>query len=191
MESEGEDGWVKIGREVVDNHLDERGLDSKSLSFLPNRPRCVIISLPNRRYEEGPSMVDEMVQLGGDLLHFIESSSSLKERRVAILVSADLAHTHQESGPYGYSPAAQPFDDACAEWARTLDGLPLLEKARNLLDQAKSCGYLGLVILHGVLVSLVSKESNNGIDTGAWDCQLHSISHPTYYGMMVASYSRR
>ena len=34
----------------------------------------------------------------------------LKER-VAVIISADLAHTHLASGPYGYSNASQPFDD--------------------------------------------------------------------------------
>lgn len=33
----------------------------------------------------------------------------LKER-VVIVISADLAHTHLASGPYGYSNASEPFD---------------------------------------------------------------------------------
>ncbi len=31
-------------------------------------------------------------------------------QKIAVIVSADLAHTHEASGPYGYSPAAEPFD---------------------------------------------------------------------------------
>ena len=30
--------------------------------------------------------------------------------RVLVVVSADLAHTHLASGPYGYSNASEPFD---------------------------------------------------------------------------------
>ncbi len=33
----------------------------------------------------------------------------LKER-VAVIISADLAHTHMSSGPYGFSNASEPFD---------------------------------------------------------------------------------
>lgn len=28
-----------------------------------------------------------------------------------MVISGDMAHTHQSSGPYGYSNASQPFDD--------------------------------------------------------------------------------
>ena len=31
--------------------------------------------------------------------------------RVAMVISGDMAHTHQSTGPYGYSNASQPFDD--------------------------------------------------------------------------------
>ena len=37
--------------------------------------------------------------------------------RKQVLVSSDLAHTHLASGPYGYSPAAEPFDLAVGRWA--------------------------------------------------------------------------
>ncbi len=32
------------------------------------------------------------------------------EERVVVVISADLAHTHQKSGPYGYSNASEPYD---------------------------------------------------------------------------------
>lgn len=32
-------------------------------------------------------------------------------QRIAVIISADLAHTHSPDGPYGYSNASQPFDD--------------------------------------------------------------------------------
>ena len=142
-------------------------------------PPCLIMSLPNKRYTQGANMVEDMVAFGAKLSNSIENK--MASNRVVLIVSADLAHTHTSTGPYGFSPAAQPFDDCCAEWARTLFGPPLLEEAKTLLNDAKSCGYLGLVMLHGVL----SQRSE------AWDCSLHSISHPTYYGMMVASFLTR
>ena len=142
-------------------------------------PSCIIISLPNRRYEHGSEMVGEMVEFGSKLHDSLGRIFATK--RVGVLVSADLAHTHAEDGPYGFSPAANPFDTACSEWAKHLDESALLQDARELLDDAKSCGYLGLVILHGLL----NQERDS------WDCQVREISYPTYYGMMVSSFIRR
>ena len=34
----------------------------------------------------------------------------LLQKRIVVLISADLAHTHDKDGPYGYSSAAEPFD---------------------------------------------------------------------------------
>ena len=142
-------------------------------------PSCIIISLPNRRYEHGSEMVGEMVEFGSKLYESL--GRIFAKKRVGVLVSADLAHTHAEDGPYGFSPAADPFDTACGEWAKILDEKPLLHDARELLDDAKSCGYLGLVILHGLL----NQERDS------WECQVREISYPTYYGMMVSSFIRR
>ena len=71
--------------------------------------------------------------------------------RVVVVISADLAHTHLASGPYGYSNASEPFDQAVGSWARSLDPAPLLVSAAELVDRALSCGYTGLVMLHGML----------------------------------------
>ena len=177
-ESEDHD-WVMV------NTKEEEG-EGYDLTRGKSNPPCIILSLPNRRYTEGPNMVDEMLRIGADLAKYLDSIPD----RFALVVSADLAHTHESSGPYGYSPAAQPFDDACAAWARDLDGPPLLETARELLSDAKSCGYLGLVILHGALNELASKGNDANLGN-SWQCKLHTISHPTYYGMMVSSYIRQ
>lgn len=32
------------------------------------------------------------------------------QQRVVVIVSGDLAHTHNPNGPYGYSNASEPFD---------------------------------------------------------------------------------
>jgi hypothetical protein len=34
---------------------------------------------------------------------------------IVLIISSDLAHTHSADGPYGYSPAAQPFDTVWSE----------------------------------------------------------------------------
>ena len=51
------------------------------------------------------------------------------------------------------------------------------------VDAAKSCGFTGLVFLHGLLSAL--KE-----DGVSWTPELLANEHPTYYGMLVAHFTR-
>ena len=48
-------------------------------------------------------------------------------------MSADLALTHDESGPHGLDPAAEPFDTKVKSWASSLNEAPL-RAAANLVD---------------------------------------------------------
>ena len=122
-------------------------------------------------------MIPELLHLGRSLylrLHHLK-------QRVAVIISADLAHTHQKDGPYGYSTSAQPFDDAVGVWLKTLDPTALLETAAGYVNEALSCGYTGLVMLHGML-------SEGGLKR--WTPKLLINAHPTYYGMALASMKR-
>ena len=79
-----------------------------------------------------------------------------------------------------YSPAAAPFDAACARWAaapasRASD---LLGVARGLAPKALSCGYPGLVLLHGAISR----------DFRRYRPSLLGVGAPTYYGMMAATF---
>ena len=49
------------------------------------------------------------VLAGSELLEMLDAVS----QHIVIIISADLAHTHQASGPYGYSNASEPFDMVC------------------------------------------------------------------------------
>ena len=85
-----------------------------------------------------------------------------------------------QEGPYGYSEAAQPYDDAAAQWAGTLQESALLIQAAEYADHAKTCGFTGLVMLQGMLSAL-----SNG-----WSGECLASFHPTYFGMMVATFHR-
>jgi aromatic ring-opening dioxygenase LigB subunit len=136
--------------------------------------QVVVLSQPLRRYTEARNMGPELLALGGRLYALLDGL----EATVAVVVSCDLAHTHLASGPYGFSPAAEPFDLAVGEWAATLNSAPLLETATGLVDAALSCGFTGLVLLHGLLTAAPH----------GWATTLLADRHPTYYGMMVASF---
>lgn len=147
------------------------------LLFVKNisNSQVVIISQPTRRYTDDVGMISELLRLGGDLYDYLES----RKERIAVVISADLAHTHKASGPYGYSNASEPFDLAVGKWAASLDSISLLKTAANLVDRALSCGYTGLVMLHGMLSRL---------PLSSWQPHLYGNYHPSYYGMMAASF---
>ena len=73
---------------------------------------------------------------------------------------------------------------ACGHWAQTLDRDTLVITAAGYVDQALSCGYTGLVMLHGVMSAAAR-------GTADWASTLLVNFHPSYYGMMVASFLRK
>uniref|UniRef100_A0A914VJL3 Extradiol ring-cleavage dioxygenase class III enzyme subunit B domain-containing protein n=1 Tax=Plectus sambesii TaxID=2011161 RepID=A0A914VJL3_9BILA len=137
----------------------------------------MVISQPARRYDNSVQMIPELLDLGRKLYTQLEALSE----SVVILISADLAHTHEATGPYGFSKAAEPFDRNIGNWAATLHPSYLLEQAALYANDAKSCGFTGLVMLHGIL------EAGQ---LSSWIPVMHANFHPSYYGMMVASFSR-
>lgn len=145
------------------------------LWFLPRVP-VVIATQPTRRLTEPVAMIPYMQDFGEKLWTALEQCSE----RIVVVISADLAHTHDPDGPYGFSPAAQPFDDAVAAWATTLNSTMLTKTAAAFAPKALSCGFTGLVMFDALLHC-------NGV---AWKPTLCTISHPSYYGMMVASFTR-
>eukprot|EP00727_Mastigamoeba_balamuthi_P008894 m51a1_g4627 hypothetical protein (307) ;mRNA; f:317241-318356 len=139
--------------------------------------KVVVATQPTRRIDDTAAMVPEMLSLGASLHRALDSL----EQRVVVVVSCDLAHTHDPSGPYGYSDAAAPFDDAVARWAREGDRAALVADARAYVNKALSCGYLGLVTLQGAV---------DEAEHGQWKSAVCAVSHPEYYGMMVATFVR-
>lgn len=142
------------------------------LRNLSKETRYIIMSQPMRRYKEAREMVSESLALGKNLKSFFESL----EEKAIVIVSADLAHTHSRDGPYGFSETAKTFDSLIGKWASTMDESLLLGNASSILENALCCGYVGLVILQGML---------EGTD---FQSNVLARANPTYYGMMVAAY---
>lgn len=145
------------------------------------RRRHIIWSHPLRRYTDSPAMVPELVRIGMLLFEWAE----LTELDIAIVISSDLSHTHQADGPYGYSNASQPFDDAVGAWAKNpcQHSSQLLTKARSLQEDAKSCGFTGLVLLHGALC--------HDQRITEFKATMLANRNATYYGMMAATFERQ
>lgn len=73
-----------------------------------------------------------------------------------------------------------PFQ-AIGQWVMTLDKSVLTVEAAKYVDKALSCGYTGLVMLHGMM---------HAGELSSWKQTLYANYHPSYYGMMVASFLR-
>ena len=138
---------------------------SSSSKILP-----LIWTFPYRRYNHSVEMVPELLQVGADIMDWAQR----RPERIAILVSGDLSHTHQSDGPYGYSAASGLYDNAIGRWAggndnnnnnSTREGsrhgswdpcqpeatAALLKRAKELQPDAKSCGFTGYVMWHGMM----------------------------------------
>jgi len=133
--------------------------------------------------------VTELLSLGSSIVNV--AMRELSTRRIAVVISGDLSHRHSSDpqAPYPYDPSSALFDEAIKEWGMIdrsssteaeSDKL-LLEKASAVSDSAGSCGYTGIIMLHGMLRELVKcgYEFNN---------KFYKYAAPTYFGMIVTSW---
>jgi len=100
------------------------------------------------------------------------------DRRIAVIISTDLAHTHAADGRYGFDPAAAECDAALLEVVRA-DALDrLLEFDEDWVDRAKNEAIRPLLALHGLVEGTGRRV------------EVLSYEAPTYYGMMCAAYDQ-
>lgn len=135
--------------------------------------KYIIMTLPTRRYDQAKEMIPELLNLGTSLVDYFDKS----DKRTIALISGDLAHTHSQDGPYKFSEKAEEFDQIIEHWVITGDKNLLLSGAKNILDEALCCGFPGLIILQGLL------EKSN------LNPRFLIRAHPSYYGMLVASFT--
>lgn len=149
------------------------------------RRRHLIWSQPLSRLdpEAGTDLVETLLALGRTIFSWMEKRSE----RWAMLISADLSHTHRADGPYGYSPASNPFDESIRIWATSPceNQDALLQRATGLQPRALSCGYTGMVLLHGILCG-TERPTASATTTSMWESEVFVDKNVTYYGMMAA-----
>lgn len=133
--------------------------------------KYIVMSQPLRRYQP-LDMTKELLMMGQSLYDFLQTSA----KRVVVVVSGDLAHTHQDGLHYRYSSSAEPFDQAIEDWVRSQNIEDLVVTAGSFLEEALCCGYASFVMLHGLL------------ERGNFRNEFVVRSHPTYFGMLVASF---
>jgi len=162
-----------------------------------SNPEFVIITPPRgagstveARRDHKTGLYPELMRIGELLREWTESIG----KRAWLVVSGDLSHYHpyDESVSPIYKPApnwfdwapsetAEDFDAEMEKWVGTLSGKELLEVAGPKDVIAASCGFSGCVILQGALQKEDKKE---------WKSTVLTRQHPTYFGMMVALWTR-
>jgi len=98
--------------------------------------------------------------------------------RVVFVASADQAHAHKKSGPYGFSKQATEYDKRVVDAVKANRLQAILEFDQEFIEAAKPDSLWQMAMLVGVArkVSLKSR--------------LYSYQVPTYFGMLCAAFKR-
>jgi aromatic ring-opening dioxygenase LigB subunit len=132
------------------------------LWYLPRLPAVVLSPARDRTLEEHVRAGEAIARASGD-------------KRVALIASADHAHTHAEGGPYFVdSEAARAYDDRVVELIRE-NRLGAMLGLGELARAAMADSLWQMIVLHGALGDGFS------VDFLAYE-------KPTYFGMAVAAF---
>lgn len=96
--------------------------------------------------------------------------------RFVFIASADQAHAHSRSGPYGFSPAAATYDQRVTDYIRQNKLSRIMGMDPKFVERAKPDSLWQMTILAGV---------TDVVPSGS---RLLSYQVPTYYGMACAEF---
>jgi len=132
------------------------------------RPRSrIVIVTPSREIP-----LTQNVEFG----KVIAETAEAEKKRVAFVASADQAHRHQKSGPYGFDKRAAVYDKQVMDLIRHNELEEIVRMSPNFIDGAMPDSLWQMAMLVGAL-SVVPMKA-----------ELVSYQVPTYYGMLCASY---
>lgn len=116
---------------------------------------------------------ENLVEFGEVVAQVAEASP----RRIAFVASCDWGHRHAGDGPYGYHPESAVVDAEVVAAVTANDLLSLRDLPEERAETAAIDGLWQLLMLGGALA---------GKD---WPSEVISYEAPTYYGMLVATWS--
>lgn len=114
------------------------------------------------------------VEFGRIIAEIMDHSS----KKFVFIASADQAHAHNKSGPYGFNRAAEQYDKIMMNAIEANDLTSVLRLKSKFVEAAKPDSLWQTAILAGIADYLKMKS------------QLISYQVPTYYGMICAGYTR-
>jgi len=133
-----------------------------------NDPRVVIVT-PSR---EIPLL--QNYEFGQTIAELAEKRS----KTYVFVASADQAHAHKQSGPYGFSKAAEQYDRFVVEAIQKNRIRSVMNLSGKLVEAAKPDSLWQMTMLAGVLSKVRT------------DAELFSYQVPTYYGMICTGFRR-
>ena len=133
------------------------------------KPRIVIVT-PSR---EIPLL--ENFQFGRIIA---EQAEANRKKRIILVASADQAHTHRRSGPYGFNERAKEFDSLVLDALARNRIEQVLRIKQDLIEAAKPDSLWQMAILAGVADEVRLKT------------MFVSYDIPTYFGMICANFVR-
>jgi aromatic ring-opening dioxygenase LigB subunit len=107
----------------------------------------------------------------------LADAAAADERRIAFCASCDWGHTHRADGPYGYHSAAAEVDALVVAALRAGDPGRLIELPEQQVQDAAIDGLWQTLMLAGALERLPLRA------------EVLSYEAPTYFGMLVASFT--
>jgi aromatic ring-opening dioxygenase LigB subunit len=107
----------------------------------------------------------------------IAQAADKRGAKVAFVASADQAHTHKKSGPYGYHPDSAKFDQLVVDMIMQNRLEDVFKLDEQLIENAKPDSIWQLAILIGVLKKVPMQA------------KFLSYQAPTYFGMLCAAYT--
>ncbi len=132
------------------------------------RSRIVIVT-PSREIP-----LESNVEMG----EIIAETAEKDRGRVVFVASADQAHAHKSSGPYGFSKYATEYDTRVVNAVKSNRLQSILEFDREFIDAAKPDSLWQMAMLVGI-----ARKIN-------FHSKLYSYQVPTYFGMLCAAFER-
>jgi aromatic ring-opening dioxygenase LigB subunit len=108
----------------------------------------------------------------------IGAMAEKRRKRIAFIASADQAHAHKRSGPYGYHRSAAKYDQFVSEAIQKNRIGSIFGLSERFIEDAKPDSLWQIAMLAG-LTRVVKMRGS-----------LLSYEVPTYYGMICASFVR-
>ena len=105
----------------------------------------------------------------------IAAAAAASGKRVALVASCDHGHGHLKDGPYGLRPESAVFDDRVVEVLKADRLGELVKFDVDLVKAAAADSWWQMLMLAGA------------VEKG-WKGEFLSYEHPTYFGMVCASY---
>ena len=108
----------------------------------------------------------------------IAEMAEKRKKRLVFIASADQAHAHKKSGPYGYHRSAAKYDEFVSQAIQKNRIESIARLSKRFVEDAKPDSLWQMAILAG-LTKVVKMRGN-----------MLSYEVPTYYGMICASFVR-